>query len=86
MMRWRITIQQWPFSTGASQAKDQAAAGDRELYFYVTAQSFAEAVKMAKCFQEGVQRNPAVWQAPIYGVHVWPPSSPEPESKEASHG
>lgn len=81
MHRWRITIQAWPHSTGNGQDADQKAAGDRERYFYVNAESIRDAMKMAECFAQGMEHNPAVWHAPIMGVHVWPPSSAEPATK-----
>jgi len=46
-------------------------AGERAHYFYVDAEDIGEAMKMARCFAEGMERNPAVWRAPIYGVHVY---------------
>ena len=81
MERWRITIRAWPHSTGNGQEADQKAAGDPEHYFYVDANNIREAMKMAECFAHGMERNPAVWQAPIMGVHVYPRSSAEPASK-----
>jgi len=70
VLRWRITIEAWPHSTGKGQEEDQKAAGDRERYFYVDAEDIADAMKMARCFAEGMKANPAVWMAPIMGVHV----------------
>lgn len=71
MLRWRITIEAWPHSTGAGAEADQKAAGAREQYFYADADDFTEATKLARCFADGVKANPAVWMAPIMGVHVW---------------
>lgn len=70
-MRWRVTISVWPYSTGKGQAVDKAAAGAAEgdLYFYCDAENFRDAVKFAECFARGVKANPAVWEAPIMGVH-----------------
>jgi hypothetical protein len=70
MNRWRITIEAWPHSTGNGQEADQKAAGDREHYFYVDADDIGAAMKMARCYAEGMERNPAVWRPPITGVHV----------------
>ena len=70
-MRWQITIEAWPHSTGAGAEADQKAAGERTHYFYVDADDIHVAMKMARCFAEGMERNPAVWCAPIYGVHVY---------------
>lgn len=78
MMRWRIQIEAWPHSTGAGQRADQAVAGERTHFFYVDAYDITEAMKMARCFAEGMERNPAVWRAPIYGVSVYPPGRSEP--------
>ena len=68
-MRWRLTIEAWPHATGSGQAADQKAAGERIIYFYVDAEDIQEAFKMARCYSEGVAANPAVWKAPIMGVH-----------------
>ena len=70
--RWKIAIEAWPHATGKGAEADQAAAGERTNYFYVDAEEIAEAVTMARCFAEGMMRNPMVWQAPIVGVHVIP--------------
>jgi hypothetical protein len=70
MYRWRITIVVWPHSTGKGREADQEAAGDREQEFWVDALDIEDAMRMARCFAEGLERNPAVWQAPIMGVHV----------------
>jgi len=70
-VRWQITIEAWPHSTGNGADADQALAGERAHYFYVDAEDIGEAMKMARCFAEGMERNPAVWRAPIYGVHVY---------------
>ena len=70
MDRWRITIEARPYSTGKGAVADQEAAGDRVHYFYTDAGSIDDAMKQARCFAEGMKRNPAVWMAPILGVHV----------------
>jgi hypothetical protein len=70
MIQWMITIEIWPYFTGKGQKIDQEAAGERIRYFYTDADDFREASKLARCFQEGVQANPAVWRAPITGVVV----------------
>ena len=74
-MRWRIIIAVWPHSTGNGRESDLEAAGvkDGDLYFYVDAEDFAEAAKMAHCYSEGVRSHPAVWKAPIKGVHGYEP-------------
>lgn len=71
MMRWRITIAVWPHSTGNGNAADKKAAGaeNGDLYFYVDAECFREASRLAECYAEGVQSNPSVWKAPVMGVH-----------------
>ncbi len=71
MFRWRITVTIYPHSTGNGQEADLKAAGgaDGDRYFYVDADSFEEAVKMATCCARGVEAHPAVWKAPIMGVH-----------------
>lgn len=81
MRRWRITVEAWPFSTGKGRDADQKAAGDRTHYFYVNADDIEEAMKMARCFSEGMKRNPAVWMAPIFGVHVYGDEPPQPEGR-----
>jgi hypothetical protein len=70
-MRWRIAIETWPHSTGKGQAVDREAAGavDGERYFYVDAEDVTEALKLAQCIAMGIESHPAVWKAPIYGVH-----------------
>lgn len=68
-MRWRITIEVWPHSTGKGAELDQEAAGEREQYFYADARDIDEAFGMARCFEEGVCANPAVRGAAIVGVH-----------------
>lgn len=67
--RWRITIEVWPHSTGKGVDADQKAAGDREHYFYADATDIDAALRMARCFVAGIQTNPMVWQAQIFGVH-----------------
>lgn len=79
MKRWRIHIEAWPHSTGAGADADQKAAGARTNYFYVDADDITDAMQMARCFAEGVKRNPAVWMAPIWGVSVYPAGRSEPE-------
>lgn len=68
--RWAITIDVWPYSTGAGQQADQERAGERRQHFYVDADSIRDAIKMADCCAEGIKRNPAVWQARIAGVYL----------------
>jgi hypothetical protein len=68
MSRWLIVIEAWPHSTGAGQAADQEAAGERTRYFYVDANSFDDAAKLARCFADGVGSHPRVWEAPIVSV------------------
>jgi hypothetical protein len=70
-VRWRITIATWPHSTGNGKEADRKAAGvmDGDRYFYVEAEEFRDAVKMAECYSEGIASHPAVWRAPIMGVH-----------------
>lgn len=70
MNRWRITIEACPHSTGNGADADQKAAGDRVHYFYTDANDIDEAMVRARCFAEGMKCNPAVWMAPILGVHV----------------
>ena len=69
--RWQIRIEAWPHSTGKGADMDQRAAGDREVYFYVSADDIDEAARMARCFAAGMEHNPAVWRAPITGIAVY---------------
>lgn len=69
MTRWRITFEVWPHATGRGHDADQAAAGNREQYYYVTADNISEAMRLGKAFTDGLKRNVAVWEAPIFGVH-----------------
>lgn len=66
MHRWRISIEVYPFSGADPKA---AGSEDGPHNFYVDANDIREAMKMAECFQQGMKRNPAVWEAPILGVH-----------------
>ena len=70
-MRWRITIAVYPHSTGNGQDADRKAAGaeDGDRYFYIDADNFRDAAKMAGCYSEAIKSHPAVWEAPIMGVH-----------------
>lgn len=72
-MRWRITIELWPHSTGNGAEADQKAVGDREHYYYVDAYDISEALKFAHAFSDGACLSPAVWKAPIMGVHRYVP-------------
>lgn len=72
MHRWRITIDPMPFSGADPKA---AASEDGPHHFYVDADDIRVAVKMAECIQQGMKRNPAVWEAPILGVCVEKPRS-----------
>lgn len=71
-MRWKIAVEAWPHSTGNGDEADKKAAGADEgaHFFYVDAGDIDEAMRMARCFAEGIERNPAVWKAPILGVYV----------------
>lgn len=68
MHRWRITIEAWPHSSGKGQTADQALAGERVQTYEIDAQTIAEALKLADCIARGICSNPAVWQAPIFGI------------------
>lgn len=70
MSRWEIHIEAWPHSTGKGADADQAAAGERNHYFYVYAEDIGEALKMAQCFAEGMESSPAVWRAPIVAIRI----------------
>ena len=67
-MRWKITIEAWPHSTGNGNEADQAAAGDRSSEYVVTAQDIKGAMVHAEDIQVGIKHNPAVWEAPIVGI------------------
>ena len=58
-MRWRITIVIYPHSTGNGQEADRKAAGTDggDHYFYVDAEDFKEAVKMASCYVAALQSH-----------------------------
>jgi len=74
-VRWRITIAVWPHSTGNGGIADKKAAGadDGDRYFYVDAADFGDAVTLAYAYAEGIQSHPAVWKAPVMGVHRYDP-------------
>ena len=65
---WHITIEAWPYSTGAGQEADQKAAGPRRKTCRVRAEDFRQAASFAQTLAAGVKANPAVWLAPIVGV------------------
>lgn len=67
-MRWEITIEAWPYSTGKGADNDQKAAGERVRRFYVYAEDMREAYKLAQAYSEGVRSHDAVWEAPIMGI------------------
>ena len=69
MWRWKIIIEAWPHSSGKGQEADQAAAGEREQYFYCSAEDIQDAMRFADCFAEGMKSNPAVWVAKITGIN-----------------
>ncbi len=75
MYRWRITVTIYPHSTGNGREADLKAAGGEhgDHYFYVDAESFEEATKMAACYSKGIEAHPMVWKAPIMGVHRYQP-------------
>lgn len=83
-MRWRISIATYAYSTGNGSEADKKAAGaeDGDRYFYVDAQDFREAVKMAGCYSEAIKSHPAVWEAPIMGVNRYEIDQPPTWSKE----
>jgi hypothetical protein len=68
MNRWRVVIEAWPHSTGKGQTNDQAAAGEAVQTYHVKAYDIAAALVLAKCIVEGIEANPAVWQAPIKSI------------------
>lgn len=67
-MRWIITIEAWPHSTGNGQDSDQVAAGERVQSYCVNARDITEALYLANCIAKGMRSNPMVWQAPIVGI------------------
>jgi hypothetical protein len=62
MNRWQITIQLLAFS-GHKIDDDH-----RTHHFYVDADEMHDAFKFAKCFQEGIKRDPRVWEADITAI------------------
>jgi hypothetical protein len=67
-MKWSVTIEAWPYSTGKGCDHDQKNAGDRVQCFMVEADNISEAMKLAKAIQTGMKASPHVWEAPIYGI------------------
>lgn len=67
-MRWKITIEAWPYATGNGNTADQAAAGERSSEYVVTARDIKSAMAHAESIQSGIRHNPAVWEAPIVAI------------------
>lgn len=63
-MRWKITVNVWPHSTGRGQDIDQAAAGAREQSFTIDGDEFAAAYKAAKFIVVGIEASPARLESP----------------------
>jgi hypothetical protein len=74
--RWRIIIEAWPHSTSKGSDEDRKAVGGPVHYFEVTASNFDQACLLANCIAMGMQSSPAIWQAPITGIHTIPESGP----------
>lgn len=63
MYQWRVTIERWPYS-----GMDQKEAGPREETFTVNGWNIYEAGRYAKLYQQGVETDQHVWQAPIMKI------------------
>jgi len=72
MFRWKIAIEAVPFSSGKGAEADAKAAGaeDGPLFFYADGDDIHAAVKMARCFADGIECNPAVWKARVIGIYI----------------
>jgi len=64
--RWVAGFQVWPHSSGRGGETDQKEAGERDQQFEFTADVIDAALVIAKAFKCGLERNPMVWQAPIF--------------------
>lgn len=69
MMKWKITIEAWPYSTGEGADKDQKACGDRSHVFTTIAEDIKTALRHADLICQGIQQNPRVWQTVIMSIH-----------------
>jgi len=68
MCEWIAEIHVWPHSTGRGQQVDQKDAGERVQKITLRADGIQAALRMAEVFAKGIETNPMVWQAPIFGV------------------
>lgn len=68
MMRWEITIEAWPHSTGKGQDEDQKACGARSQEFYTRAETIDDALVHANIFATGMVTNPRMWQARVMSI------------------
>jgi hypothetical protein len=67
---WLISMDVWPFSTGAGADKDQKAAGDRLQVISVQAEDIGNALKLGNLFAKGIKTNPSVWQVRIKKIEI----------------
>lgn len=72
MRTWRITVEAWPYSTGAGSEADQKAAGARSANYDVKADGLRDVVRLAEAIAMGVSANPHVWRAPIVSIVQMP--------------
>lgn len=70
MFKWRATIHVWPHSSGRGADIDQKEAGERVQTVEVSADRIDAALAMVNLYRRGIETNPMVWQAVIYGLEV----------------
>lgn len=68
MDRWEAEIHVWPHSSGRGQCVDQKEAGDRVRKIEVIADRIDDAIRLVNLYREGIETNPMVWRAVVYGL------------------
>ena len=66
--RWEAEIHVWPHSTGNGQCADQKAVGGGVRKVEVIAHRIDDALKLVNLYRDGIETNPMVWQAVVYGI------------------
>jgi hypothetical protein len=65
MSRFAARIEIYPHSSGKGQDRDQELAGNRLNDFDFDADNMREASRIAELIADGIETNPAVWQANV---------------------
>lgn len=64
--RWIAEVRVWPVHHPDGRAEALKACGGEKHCVEVSGQTPDEALQQVKLFQDGLQKNPLVWQAPLY--------------------